>query len=63
MTNWRKCRGSLASSSALAILPSPLRLQPVVDPRHLATAPHLQRWYQQISQRPAWREVVQIPVT
>ncbi|MBZ4312594.1 glutathione S-transferase C-terminal domain-containing protein, partial [Mycobacterium tuberculosis] len=25
--------------------------------------PHLQRWYQQISQRPAWREVVQIPVT
>ncbi|MDU2190379.1 MAG: glutathione S-transferase C-terminal domain-containing protein [Klebsiella pneumoniae] len=25
--------------------------------------PHLQRWYQQISQRPAWCEVVQIPVT
>ena len=25
--------------------------------------PHLQRWYQQISQRPAWHAVVKIPVT
>ncbi|STR35154.1 glutathione S-transferase-like protein [Klebsiella grimontii] len=25
--------------------------------------PHLQRWYQQINQRQAWRNVVMIPVT
>ena len=25
--------------------------------------PHLQRWYQQINERPAWRSVVAIPVT
>nr|VXZ86741.1 Glutathione S-transferase GstB [Klebsiella pneumoniae] len=37
-TNWPKRRGSPASSSALAILPSLLRLQSVVDPRQLATA-------------------------
>jgi glutathione S-transferase len=47
---WRYCRRPFVYN-LLSILDS-------WQPR-----PHLQRWYQQISQRPAWREVVQIPVT
>ncbi len=45
----------------IAVAPSVYDLLSILDswqPR-----PHLQRWYQQISQRPAWCEVVQMPVT
>jgi glutathione S-transferase len=43
------------------VAPFVYNLMTIVD--NWQPRPHLQRWYQQLNQRQAWRDVVMIPVT
>jgi len=45
----------------IAVAPFVYNLMTIVD--NWQPRPHLQRWYQQLNQRQAWRDVVMIPVT
>lgn len=61
--NWRSMRlsGDEFGLGDVAVAPFVYNLLSILDswqPR-----PHLQRWYQQIQQRQAFRDVVMIPVT
>lgn len=61
--NWRSMRlsGDEFGLGDVAVAPFVYNLLSILDswqPR-----PHLQRWYQQIQQRQAFRDIVMIPVT